>query len=122
MSIQTTPEQDRQNTQTDRIGIIVLALAAMAFVFTLILMGKTTAEFTGWLVYFIPIIAGMLFVHKGVRQVVAQTNGQFTERLNNQTADVLNGVSSVIEKGVRPDSDLVPASYVPERGVDDESE
>ena len=121
MSTNPTPEQDQQNTQLDRIGIIVLALAAMAFVFTLILMGRATSEFTGWLVLFIPVIAGMLFVHKGVRQVVAQTNGQFTDRLQKQTEDVLNGVSSVLEKGVRPESELTPA-YVPERAADDASE
>lgn len=108
MTTPITPEQDKANTKVERIGIIVLALVAMACVFTLILMGKATSEFTGWLVLFLPVIAGMLFVHNGVRQVVAQTNGQFTSRLNSQTADVVNGVASVLEKGTRPESEYVP--------------
>ena len=103
-----TPEQDQQNTIIERVGIIVIAVAAIAGVFILILVGKATAEFTTWLMLFIPVIGGMLFVHNGVRQVVKQTNGQFTTRLSSQTADVINGVTSVLEKGTRPESEYVP--------------
>ena len=114
-----TPEQDKQNTIIERVGIIVIAVAAIGGVFTLIMMGKATAEFTTWLMLFIPVIGGMLFVHNGVRQVVKQTNGQFTTRLNNQTADVINGVTSVLDKGTRPESEYV-SKRVSVAVVDDE--
>jgi len=113
MTSPITPAQDNQNTVIERVGIIVVALAAIVGVFTLILMGKTTAEFTTWLMLFIPVIGGMLFVHNGVRQVVKQTNGQLTARLDAQTADVVNGVSSVVALGTRPED----GDYVPERAA-----
>ena len=100
-----TPEQDQANTVIERVGIIVLAALAMGAVFTLIMLEKASDQFTTWLMLFIPVIGGMLFVHNGVRQVVKQTNGQLTTRLDSQTADVVNGVTSVISQGVRPAED-----------------
>ena len=115
MSMPTTPTQDTQQHLFGMIVIAVIGALGVVGVFVLIILDRATSEFTAWLMLFIPVIVGMLYNFNLTAKVQQQTNGQLTSRLDSQTADVINAVSTVVEKGTRPE-------YVPVRADDNVGE
>lgn len=97
----TTPEQDAATSQADRIAIIAIAALAVVGMVVLMVLHIATAEFSGFILVLIVTVVGQLFTHQKVTKIDLQTNGNLTKRLDNQTADIVNAVSSLQEKPAR---------------------
>jgi len=106
----STPEQDQASTQMDRLAIVGVALVCIIALTVLTVMNKETAEFIKLIIVLIPMIAGIMVVHNKVVNVEKQTNGQMSARLDSQTADVINAVATVVEKGTRYADEDTPVS------------
>ena len=128
----TSPNPERNSTQGDRIMIAVLGGLVIAFLGVMLILNHSVERitlFTAFAMAFLPLIASHLSVRSALKRqdveiekqnvtlarVESQTNGMLTERLQSQTEDIINGVTTATVTNAptdADDSDLSEESYL----------